>query len=94
MLFSLNILVSNVSASEKGEAGNLGEVEFYLENQPKPKPKPKPQPKPQPQPQPQPKPIIKLPQTGNQIPIKSSIIGITILVVLAGIYYKRRDVNE
>ncbi|MBE9388739.1 LPXTG cell wall anchor domain-containing protein [Vagococcus salmoninarum] len=71
----------NVSASEVGEAGNIGEVEFYEESQPKQPFKKKGKPSP--------KPILKLPQTSEQGIKKTVIIGGVILVGVAIILRRR-----
>ena len=81
--------VTSVYANEKGEAGQTGEVEFYLESSsdiPKPKPKPKPEPKP--------KPIIKLPQTGSQKTMLPILIGGALLITNSVVVLERRESYE
>lgn len=83
--------IGSVYANEKGEAGQTGEVEFYLESSsdiPKPKPKPKPKPTPDP------KPIIKLPQTGSQSTIIPYVIGSTLVLTTGIVVLERRKSHE
>lgn len=85
--------IGSVLANEKGEAGQTGEVEFYLESSsdiPKPKPKPKPDPKPDPKP----KPIIKLPQTGSEKTMLPILIGGALLITSSVVVLERRKSYE
>lgn len=91
--------IGSVLANEKGEAGQTGEVEFYLESssdipKPKPKPKPKPDPKPEPKPEPKPKPIIKLPQTGSEKTMLPILIGGALLITSSVVVLERRKSYE
>lgn len=96
LLISLFVLavtlpIESVFANEKGEAGQTGEVEFYLESSsdiPKPKPKPKPKP------DPKPKPIIKLPQTGSQKTMLPLVIGGALLITSSVVVLERRKSYE
>ena len=91
LLLLIAIPMTSVLANEKGEAGQTGEVEFYLESSsdiPKPKPKPKPKPTPDP------KPIIKLPQTGSQSTIIPYVIGSTLVLTTGIVVLERRKSHE
>lgn len=94
LLISLFVLavtlpIESVFANEKGEAGQTGEVEFYLESSsdiPKTKPKPKPKP--------EPKPIIKLPQTGNHKTVLPVLLGGALLITSGVVVLERRKSYE
>ena len=89
LLLLVLVPVTSVYANEKGEAGQTGEVEFYLESSsdiPKPKPKPKPKP--------EPKPIIKLPQTGNHKTVLPVLLGGALLITSSVVVLERRKSYE
>lgn len=91
LLLLVLVPVTSVYANEKGEAGQTGEVEFYLESSsdiPKPKPKPKPKP------EPKPKPIIKLPQTGNHKTVLPVLLGGALLITSSVVVLERRKSYE
>ena len=85
--------IGSVYANEKGEAGQTGEVEFYLESS-SDIPKPKPKPKPKPEPKPEPKPIIKLPQTGNHKTVLPVLLGGALLITSSVVVLERRKSYE
>lgn len=89
LLLLVLVPVTSVYANEKGEAGQTGEVEFYLESSsdiPKTKPKPKPKP--------EPKPIIKLPQTGNHKTVLPVLLGGALLITSGVVVLERRKSYE
>lgn len=84
VLIGIWLPVTSVLANEKGEAGNDGEIEFYLDQDSS-----KPIVKPTPTPKPNPKPIIKLPQTSNRTNLPAAFIG-TILLLIGGVTVRER----
>ncbi|MGY3748362.1 LPXTG cell wall anchor domain-containing protein [Vagococcus salmoninarum] len=93
LLLLVLVPVTSVYANEKGEAGQTGEVEFYLESS-SDIPKPKPKPKPKPEPKPEPKPIIKLPQTGNHKTVLPVLLGGALLITSSVVVLERRKSYE
>lgn len=83
--------INTAFANEKGEAGNGGEVEFYLDSSLE---EPKPKPKPNPKPDPKPKPIIKLPQTGHQVGKGAYLVGMVLIIGTTAIILERRRTHE
>lgn len=76
VLIGICLPVTRVLANEKGEAGNDGEIEFYLDQDSS-----KPIVKPNQTPKPNPKPIIKLPQTSNRTNLPAAFIGVSLLLI-------------
>lgn len=69
-------------ATENGEAGNTGEIEFYLEEDYVPPKLTK-----------EKKPAIRLPQTSNQVTLVPKLIGGVLLISAVYLKEKRRRMN-